>query len=307
VLTADDVRAYRPRWREPLAGTYRGRRVVTFPPPGSGGVVLEMLGILAADDLARMEPGPRAHLVAGAMAHGFADRAAWYGDTDVPVTALLAPARLQALRARIVPDRVVAPTVALDADAGTAHLSIVDADGSAVAMTTTINTSFGAGIMVPGTGIILNNEMDDFALPGVPNVYGLTGGSANAIAPGKRPQSSMSPTIVLHGERPELVVGGSGGPLIISGVVQTVLNVVAMDHGVRAAVDAPRIHDQGTPPRLAVERGIDPATRRSLERVGHVVVELPALGAVAGAGLDGGGAPVAAGDRRKEGGEVIVP
>jgi len=159
---------------------------------------------------------------------------------------------------------------------------------------------------VPGTGIILNNEMDDFALPGVPNVYGLTGTAANAIAPGKRPQSSMSPTIVLDGDRPALVVGGSGGPLIISGVVQTILNVVALNEGVRQAVDAPRIHDQGAPPRLAVEPGVPRPTRETLEKVGHKLVEIPTLGAVAASGITADGAPVAAGDRRKEGGEVTV-
>lgn len=306
VLTAADVRAYRPQWREPLAGTFHGRRVVTFPPPGSGGVVLEILGVLASDDLARLDPGARAHLLAGAMGYGFADRATWYGDTHVPMKALLDPGRLQALRARILPDRVVAPAVALAPDAGTAHVSVVDADGGAVAMTTTINTGFGAGIMVPGTGIILNNEMDDFALPGVANVYGLTGGGANAIAPGKRPQSSMSPTIVLRDDRPELVVGGSGGPLIISGVVQTILNVVALDQDVRAAVAAPRIHDQGAPPRLAIEPGVPKATREALEKIGHQLVELPALGAVAAAGITAERTAVAAGDPRKDGGHAVV-
>jgi gamma-glutamyltranspeptidase/glutathione hydrolase len=307
VLTAADVREYRPVWREPLVGEYRGDRVITFPPPGSGGIVLEALGILAGDDLAALAPGPRAHLVASAIAQGFADRAAWYGDTRVPVRSLLDAGRLRALRARIPMDRVAAPTAALVVDAGTAHVSVVDADGNAVAITTTINTAFGAGIMVPGTGIVLNDEMDDFALPGTPNVYGLTGGAANAIAPGKRPQSSMSPTIVLDGSRPELVVGASGGPLIISGVVQTILGVVALDRDLRAAVDAPRLHDSAKPPRLAVEAAVPPDVRESLRAVGHELVELPALGAVAVTGIDAGGHLVAAGDHRKDGGEAIAP
>jgi gamma-glutamyltranspeptidase / glutathione hydrolase len=307
VLTAEDLKAYRPRWRDPLEGAYRGRRVVTFPPPGSGGVVLEILGILAADDLARLELGAAAHLVASAMAQAFVDRAAWYGDTEVPVRRLLDPGRLQALRAKISPDRVVTPTAELVADAGTAHLSVVDADGNAVAMTTTINTAFGAGILVPGTGIILNNEMDDFALPGVPNAYGLTGNQANAIAPGKRPQSSMSPTIVLDGDKPVLVVGGSGGPLIISGVVQTVLGVVAYGRDVDAAVAAPRVHDQASNPRkLAVEPGLPQDVRSTLRKIGHEVVEIPNLGAVAATAIDATGRPVAAGDERKDGGAVVV-
>jgi gamma-glutamyltranspeptidase/glutathione hydrolase len=306
VLTAQDIRAYRPVWREPLEGTYRGRRIVTFPPPGSGGIVLEILGILADDDLARLAPGDRLHLLAGAMAYGFADRARFYGDVAVPVRSLLDAGRLRALRARIPSDRVAEPTAELVVDGGTAHVSVVDTDGNAVAITTTINTSFGAGIMVPGTGIILNDEMDDFALRGVPNAYGLTGADANAIAPGKRPQSSMSPTIVLDGERPVLVAGGSGGPLIISGVAQTVLGVVALGEDVRSAVDAPRIHDQGTPPVLAVEDGVPPAARARLEAIGHRLRPLPAVGAVAAVGLDGAGHAVGAGDRRKDGGQAVT-
>ncbi|MGH7893202.1 MAG: gamma-glutamyltransferase family protein, partial [Candidatus Binatia bacterium] len=166
VLTTSDLRAYRVVWREPLVGRFAGRRVVTFPPPGSGGVVLEILGILAAEDPRGLAAGAFGHLLAGAMAQAFADRAAWYGDTRVPIRSLLDPARLGALRAAIPPDRVATPIANLQPDAGTAHVSVVDTDGNAVAMTTTINTAFGAGLMVPGTGIILNDEMDDFALPG---------------------------------------------------------------------------------------------------------------------------------------------
>jgi gamma-glutamyltranspeptidase / glutathione hydrolase len=305
VLDAADVRAYRPRWLAPLTGEFRGRRLVTFPSPGSGAVVLEMLGILADDPLERMEAGAALHLVAGAMAQGFADRAAWFGDVAVPVHTLLDPGRLRALRARIPPDRVGEPRAELVVDAGTGHVSVVDAAGDAVAMTTTINTTFGAGILVPGTGIVLNDEMDDFALPGRKNAYGLTGGEANAIAPGKRPQSSMCPTVVLDGARPALVVGGSGGPLIISGVVQTILGVVAWRRDLRAAVDAPRIHDQAMPPTLAVEPALPADTRRALEKIGHRLVDLPLAGAVAAVGLAEDGTPVAAGDRRKDGGEAV--
>jgi gamma-glutamyltranspeptidase/glutathione hydrolase len=306
VLTVDDLRAYRVVWREPLEARFRDRRILTFPPPGSGGVVLEVLGMLAADDLAGLAAGDRLHLLAGALAQGFADRAAWYGDGHVPVRSLLDPGRLRALRARLAMDRVVEPEAALTVDGGTAHVSVVDADGNAVALTTTINTAFGADILVPGTGIVLNDEMDDFALPGVANVYGLTGASANAIAPGKRPQSSMSPTIVLAHGRPELVVGGSGGPLIVSAVLQTVLAVVVDGTDLRSAVDAPRVHDQGTPPALAVEPGVAADVRAHLERVGHRVATVPALGAVAAVGLDVRGRPHAAGDPRKDGGQAVV-
>ncbi|MFN8544835.1 MAG: gamma-glutamyltransferase [Candidatus Binatia bacterium] len=310
VLTVRDLSAYRPLWRRPLVAGFRGRRIVTFPPPGSGGIVLEVLALLAGDDLAAGTPATF-HLIASALAQGFADRARWYGDptfTPIPLDRLLAPHRLRALRARWSADHVVEPTAELRADHGTTHVSVVDAEGNAVALTTTINTAFGAGILVPGTGIILNNEMDDFAVaPGQANVYGLTGTAANAIAAGKRPQSSMSPTIVLRGRRPELVVGGSGGPLIVSGVVQTVLGVTAFGRDVRAAVAAPRVHDQGAPPALAVEPAVPADVREALGRMGHQVREIPAVAAVAATGLATHGRPVAAGDRRKDGGEAVVP
>jgi gamma-glutamyltranspeptidase/glutathione hydrolase len=313
VLTTDDLARYRPRWRRPLAGSFHGRRVVTFPPPGSGGIVLETLGLLARDDLGALGAGSPTllHLLAGALAQGFADRARWYGDpafTAVPVRRLLAPGRLHALRARLSAVRVSEPETALVPDAGTAHVSVVDAAGNAVALTTTINTAFGAGILVPGTGIILNDEMDDFALaPGVPNVYGLAGTDANAIVPGKRPQSSMAPTVVLAGRRPELVLGASGGPTIVSSVTEVLLGVTALGFDLRTAIAAPRIHDQGTPPAVTVEPGIDAETRAALARLGHEPHEAPVLGAVAAVGLTPDGTPVAAADARKDGGAVVVP
>lgn len=312
VLTAADLARYRPRWRRALHGGFRGRSVITFPPPGSGGVLLEMLGVLARDDLAALGAGSPTllHLVAGAMAQGFVDRARWYGDpafTTVPLRALLAPPRLPTLRAGLSAIRVSEPHALVLPESGTAHVSVVDADGNAAAITTTINTSFGAGILVPGTGIVLNNELDDFAIaPDVPNAFGLTGGMANAVAPGKRPQSSMSPTIVLAGRRPELVVGGSGGPTIISGTLQVVLGTIALGRPLADAVDAPRIHDQATPPALAIEAGIDATTRAALERLGHRLSILPRIGTVSAVGLGADGVPVAAGDARKDGGAVVV-
>jgi len=308
VLAIGDLAAYRPVWRRPLTGTFRGRTVVTFPPPGSGGIVLEILGLLARDDLPAFDPASPAylHLLAGVLAQAFADRARWYGDpafVSVPTARLLAPARLAALRSRMSATTVREPSVELTVDAGTANVSVVDAAGDAAAMTTTINTGFGAGILVPGTGIILNNEMDDFAVaPGVANVYGLTGEAANAIAPGKRPQSSMSPTVVLAGGRPELVVGASGGPTIISGVAEVLLAVTVFGRDVRTAVSSPRIHDQAQPPVLAVEAGIDTGARAVLVRMGHRVVDLPMVGAVSAAGLTASRRAVAAGDARKDGG-----
>jgi gamma-glutamyltranspeptidase / glutathione hydrolase len=312
VLDVQDLAAYRPVWRRPLAGTYRGRRVVTFPPPGSGGIVLEALGILRGDDLVALGPGSATtlHLLAGALAQAFADRARWYGDpafAKVPVAALLAAPRLAALRAALSAVAVARPRALAPRDAGTAHVSVVDDAGNAVALTTTINTGFGAGVLVPGTGIVLNNQMDDFVLaPDVPNVYGLTGGAANQPVPGKRPQSSMSPTVVLAGRRPELVVGGSGGPMIVSGTVQVLLGVVALGLDLRTAVEAPRIHDQGVPAVLLVEAGVTGSARAALRRLGHTVREWPGVGAISATGLDAAGVPVAAGDPRKHGGAVVV-
>jgi gamma-glutamyltranspeptidase/glutathione hydrolase len=312
VLTVEDLARYGPRWRRPLSGRFLGRTILTFPPPGSGGVLLEMLGLLADDDLAALGPGTATtlHLLASVMAQGFADRARWYGDpefTPVPIAALLAPARLHALRRRISIRERLQPTVDIQPDAGTAHVSVLDAAGNAAAITTTINTPFGAGVGVPGTGIILNNEMDDFAIaPEVPNVFGLTGGAANAVAPGKRPQSSMSPTIVLRDGRPELVVGGSGGPTIISGTLQVLLGVLVFGRDPAAAVAAPRIHDQGAPPVLLIEPGFDDATRAALIRIGHRLGEQARIGAVAAAARGPGGL-AAAGDARKDGGAVVTP
>lgn len=312
VLTVADLAAYRPIWRTPLFAEMRGRRVMTFPPPGGGAVVLTIVGQLASDDLpvAMRDAGPWAHLLAGAMAQGFADRAQWYGDPDattIPVDALLAPHRLHALRARLDPDRVVEPIVTLVADAGTAHVSVIDADGNAAAITTTINTGFGAGIMVPGTGIVLNDEMDDFALAaGVANAYGLTGNAANLLAPGKRPQSSMSPTIVLRDGRAELVVGGSGGPTIISGVSQILLRVIGAGETPQAAVSAPRLHDQAVPAGVSVEPAVPADTRAFLQHVGHVLRDVPYLGSVSAVGRGSHGELLTGLDTRKDGGAAVA-
>jgi gamma-glutamyltranspeptidase/glutathione hydrolase len=312
VLDAGDLARYRVIWRTPLRGSYRGREVVTMPPPGSGGIVLEALGILAHDDPKALgaETATWLHLLAGAMAHSFADRARWYGDpafTDVPVARLLAPERLAEIRDRLRATERIQPQADEARDGGTAHISVVDTEGNAVSLTTTINTSFGAGIVVPGTGIILNNEMDDFAVaPGIPNVYGLIGSAANAVGPGKRPQSSMSPTIVLRDRKPELVVGGSGGPFIISATLQVVLGVTAFDRSLKHAVAAPRIHDQAVPPVLLVEPEIPEAVRQVLTQQGNTVKEFRAIGASAAAGLGRDGKPAGAGDPRKDGGAAIV-
>jgi gamma-glutamyltranspeptidase/glutathione hydrolase len=296
VLSERDLAAYRPQWRLPLWGTHGGAQVITMPPPSSGGgALLEILGILRHDNLARLgQNSPRyVHLVAEAMQHAFADRARFYGDPDfvhVPLAQLLAPANTAALRRRISLTRTLEPgdygsridgDAAAAADAGTSHFSVMDGEGNAVACTATINTAFGSMVVAGDTGIILNNEMDDFsAQPGVPNVYGLIGNAANAIAPGKRPLSSMTPSVVTRDGQAILALGGSGGPLIISATTEVLFDVLDFDLDAAAAVAAPRFHDQWRPAVLAVEPQIWAAARQVLARYGYVVKEMTNMGAV---------------------------
>jgi gamma-glutamyltranspeptidase/glutathione hydrolase len=318
VLTESDLASYRPTWRTPLQTAYDGDVVYAMPPPSSAGILLEVLGMLRSDDLRSLGRDSPAytHLLAEAMKHAFADRAQLYGDPDavsVPVQRLLSPDNTAALRQRIEATQTLnqkaygssaAKTPAAARDHGTSHLSVMDADGNAVACTTTINTGFGSMVVAEGTGIILNNEMDDFATqPGVPNVYGLVGAEANAIAPRKRPLSSMAPIIVTHDGAAVLAVGGSGGPLILSGTLQVLLNVLNFGLDATLAVAAPRIHDQWMPPVLIVEPGIPAATRDLLARYGHTVKEVPAMGAIQAVRMDAG-VFEGASDPRK-GGEAV--
>jgi gamma-glutamyltranspeptidase/glutathione hydrolase len=294
LVTRADLAAYAPKLRPALRGSYRGLEVISFPPPSSGGVVLlEALGILEGFDLAALGAGSSAslHRIAEAMKLAFADRAALLGDPDfvaMPVERLVSPDYAAAQRARINPPwwrrapwswhrsevsiRVPGPGVAAD-DSGTTHLSVADAAGNAVAITETINTPFGSGVTVPGTGIVLNNEMDDFSIaPDTPNAYGLVDTrGANAIAPGKRPLSSMTPTLVLSDGRLRLVTGSPGGPRIISTVLLSILNVVDYRLDVMASVSAPRIHHQWQPDTLMAEGAIAEDVLAGLRERGHRV------------------------------------
>ena len=293
ILTWEDLSSYTPKLREPLRGRYRGFEILTFPPPSSGLTLIEALQILDGTDLRERSPGSSAsiHLVSEAMKLAFADRNHWIGDPDftkVPVAMLMSPAYTAELRARINPAwwqrapwtwareesaiQVEGPGLAPD-DAGTTHLSTTDAAGNAVALTMTINTPFGSGITVPGTGVILNNEMDDFAVaPNTPNVYGLVDvRGANAIAPGKRPLSSMTPTIVLIGGRLVMVTGSPGGPRIVSTTLQTILNALDYRMDVQAAVSAPRFHHQWIPDQIAVEPDVPADVVEGLRARGHEV------------------------------------
>jgi gamma-glutamyltranspeptidase/glutathione hydrolase len=316
ILSTRDLARYRPIWRTPLHVRYRDLDVFAMPPPSSGGVILEILNVLGGDDLATLGPRSPAylHLLAEAMKHGFADRARWYGDpafTKVPVDRLTSAAYAHELRARIDPDHVQPPSrYGSEPDHGTTHLSVADADGMAVSCTTTINTAFGAMVVGADSGVILNNEMDDFAIaPGVPNTFGLIGGEANAVAPGKRPLSSMTPVIARSADhaapdRRLLVVGGSGGPLIMSGTLQVLLDMADFGFDAAAAVAAPRIHDQWTPAVLALEAPFGDDVRKPLAVIGHDVRPLPFAGAMQAVRWQDGRFDAGA-DPRKGGGVAV--
>jgi gamma-glutamyltranspeptidase/glutathione hydrolase len=301
-LDAADLAAYRPIEREPLRIRYRGRTILAMAPPSSGGGVLgEVLGVLGAYDLETIgrDGATWPHLLADTLKAAFADRATWYGDpafTAVPLTRLLGAKHLDGLRSRLrasraVPSAEFAPRPAAADDAGTSHISVVDADGNAASLTTSVNTGFGAGLAVPGRDIVLNNTMDDFAAqPGKPNAFGLVGSGANAIAAGKRPLSSMTPVIVLEGGRVRLVAGASGGPLIITSTLQTLVGVIDFGLDARQAVEAPRIHHQWMPEVLMVEEAVPAATKASLKRLGHKVVPLPPRASVQAVQVTGTGA-----------------
>jgi gamma-glutamyltranspeptidase/glutathione hydrolase len=291
VLTLEDLKSYKPIWREPLIGSYRKRTVITMPPPSSGGVALiEMLNVLEGHQLAKLSLNSATYLqlVAESMKHAFADRAQYLGDPDfvkAPIPMLLSKDYAAWIRSRISPVKTHPPKFYGLANfkaeqGGTTHFSVLDRFGNAVACTLSVNTRFGSKILVPKTGIVLNNEMDDFAIYPSGNIYGLVGNDANSLQPRKRPLSSMTPTIILQGDRPELIVGGAGGPRIISATLQTILNVLDFKMPIKEAVEAPRIHHQWIPDELNVEDKLPPEIKRSLERRGHTLKERNTLGVV---------------------------
>lgn len=284
LITAEDLKNYKPVEREPVRGTYRGYEIVSMPPPSSGGVhVIEILNILEGYDLAKLghNTADSIHRLAEAMRRAYADRAKYLGDpgfVKVPVAGLVSKEYAAQLRANI---DLAHASKSEDISAGkppgaegeqTTHFSIVDKDGNAVSNTYTLNLAFGSGYSVGGAGFLLNNEMDDFsAKSGSPNAFGLVGGEANAIAPGKRPLSSMAPAIVLKDDAPYLVTGSPGGSTIITVVLQEILNVIAYDMNVAEATAAPRLHHQWQPDLLISERGVSDDTLRILETRGFIV------------------------------------
>ena len=304
LLTADDFAGYRVRLREPVRSSYRKYTIVGFPPPSSGGVhVAQILNILERFDLKGLhdrDPAKFYHVVAEAMKLAFADRAHWLGDpefADVP-RGLTDRKYAAGLAGRIgldtvaeVPSHGRPPRWKSDHfGKHTTRLAAVDRDGNWVGITATVNTSFGSKVIVPGTGVILNNEMDDFSIaPGVPNAFGLLGAEANAIAPGKRPLSSMSPTIVLEDGKPILTLGAAGGPKIITQVVMTIVYRLDLGMDLPAALAAPRVHHQWMPDRLVVESSLDPAIVAALERLGHRVDRTGSAGVTQAIGAGPGG------------------
>lgn len=293
LLTAKDVACYRVRERDPVVSTYRGYRILGFPPPSSGGVhVAQILTILETFDLAGLEREDgivRRHVMAEAMKSAFADRAFWLGDADfVAVPRGLwdrgycrsLAGRIDPGRATPVPHHGTPPRATTDLfERHTTHLAAADTEGNWVSMTTTLNSAFGSKVVLPGTGVLLNNQMDDFAAqPGVPNAFGLVGAKANAVAPRKRPLSSMSPTLVLRDGEPVLAVGGAGGPAIITQVVQVLVNWIDLGLTIEEAVAAPRIHHQWKPDELVLEASFGEETSKRLEGMGHEIRTRKTLG-----------------------------
>lgn len=286
VLTMEDLADYQPVSREVLVGQYRGYTILTMPPPSSGGaVLLQVLSVMEGFDLMAMghNSSEHLHLLAEGMQHAYADRAQFMGDpdfVDVPVDRMLDEARIQEIQSQIWPMRTFesgyyGSPVTIPEDSGTQHIAVIDASGQAVALTTTINTSFGSKVIAKNSGLLLNNEMDDFvALPGVPNAYGLVGKESNAVAPGKKPLSSMTPTIVLDPQgQVVMAIGASGGPLIISSTLQVLSNVIDFGMDPEEAVSAPRMHHQWMPEVLSIEPGISRDVQQNLSARGHELKE----------------------------------
>jgi gamma-glutamyltranspeptidase / glutathione hydrolase len=281
IMTTRDFARYRVKLREPLRTTYRGFEIIGFPPPSSGGVhVAQILKILEEFDLKAMGDGSAdfIHVVTEAMKLAFADRAHWLGDpdfADVPrglvekAYGKQLAAKIDLKRATPVPSHGAPPDTGLF-EKHTTHFSVADAEGWWVGCTATINTTWGSLVTIPGTGVLLNNEMDDFSIePGVPNAFGLVGAEANAMQPGKRPLSSMSPTIVLRDGKPVLVVGAAGGPTIITQVLLAIVRTVDFGLPPKEAIGAPRFHQQWKPDTLRIERSVPESIRAELQRRGH--------------------------------------
>ncbi|HMN89698.1 MAG TPA: gamma-glutamyltransferase [Saprospiraceae bacterium] len=289
IITHEDLRNYRPDWRQPVVGQYKHFRVISMPPASSGGVaLLQILGMVEPFPLSEMGfHSPKAiHLMVEAERRAYADRAEHLGDTDfydVPIDSLLDKNYLKSRMSDFSPTRATVSNAILAGNFSlvketfeTTHTSIIDAEGNAVAVTTTLNSNFGCKVWVDGAGFFLNNEMDDFSVkPGVPNQFGLVGAEANAIHPGKRMLSSMTPTIIERDGKVFLVLGARGGSTIITAVFQVFMNVSEFNLNLEAAVNAGRFHHQWLPDEIQVEKGaFNDSTRQALEAKGHRLREV---------------------------------
>jgi gamma-glutamyltranspeptidase / glutathione hydrolase len=285
IMTTEDMKNYRAVLREPIRGTYRGYDIISMPPPSSGGVhLIEMLNILEGYDLAKLNREESLHIIAEAMKRAYADRATFMGDPDavkMPVAGLISKKYAAALRAQIgqraTPSTEIRSGNPADFEGqNTTHFSVIDRDGNAVSNTYTLNFSYGLGLVAEGTGVLLNNELDDFtSKPGTANAYGLVGYNANLPGPNRRPLSSMTPTIFLKDGKPFLITGSPGGSRIISTVLQIIVNVIDFNLAVDQAVSAPRIHHQWQPDELFVEPGISPEILEGLVKRGYKVTPNP--------------------------------
>lgn len=284
IVRYEDFNTYKMMPREPIKSQYRGYDIYGFPPPSSGGIhVAQILNILQQFDIKQLSEADRYHLLAEAMKLAFADRAHFLGDADfVPVPkGLIDPDYGKQLAASISMKKAAmniqhgTPSKA-DIDffgKHTTHISTADKWGNWVSITTTVNTSFGSKVIIPGTGVIMNNQMDDFSIqPGVPNAFGLVGNEANSVQAGKRPLSSMSPTIVVQQGKPIITLGAAGGPTIITQVVQALVNMLDLNLSVQQALAAPRVHNQWSPALTMAEKSLPQSVQNSLSQRGHELI-----------------------------------
>lgn len=292
-ITLKDLADYKTEIRQPVNGQYRGIQILSMPPPSSGGVhLIQMLNILERYPLKKYGSGSAQsmHLIAESARLAYADRAEHLGDpafVKVPQNGLLSKKYADALsvnidQLRMTPSSKVkaGQPSAYESDQ-TTHFSVMDAEGNVVSCTYTLNLSFGSGIVAVGTGVLLNNEMDDFSVkPGVPNAFGLVGGDANAVAPGKRPLSSMTPVILMRDGKPWIATGSPGGARIITTVLQNLINIIDFEMNIAEAASVPRMHHQWLPDFIRVERGFSPDTIKLLESMGHVVKVMPTMGRI---------------------------
>ena len=310
IMTVDDLKNYRAIERAPLRGTYRRYDIVSMPPPSSGGVhLIEMLNILEGYDLAKLSRDESLHDMIEAMKRAYADRAVFMGDpaaVKMPVAGLTSKEYAASLRAQIgeraVPSAEIRAGKPSDFEGrNTTHFSVIDRDGNAVSNTYTLNFSYGLGLVAEDTGVLLNNELDDFtSKPGAANAYGLVGYDANLPGPGKRPLSSMTPTIVLKDGKPFLITGSPGGSRIITAVLQVIVNAIDFHMPIDRAVSAPRLHHQWQPDEVYVEPGFAPEVLEALAKRGHNVVPTPSYSSTNSIEVTSGGYFGAA-DRRTRG------